>query len=116
MRITGSTLVLALLLCFTNASVQSQQSDPIGFETTFKDSLAKAQDACKAIWSDHALDPLRTKIPFGEDKPPFAMLKNAERLRLKDRPVADLAIKALEKCRAAYIDVYSALPPVLAVV
>jgi uncharacterized caspase-like protein len=111
MRITGSTLVLALLLCFTNASVQSQQSDPIGFETTFKDNLAKAQDACKAIWSDHALDPLRTKIPFGEDKPPFAMLKNTERLRLKDRPVADLAIKALEKCRAAYTDVYAALPP-----
>jgi hypothetical protein len=55
MRIFGSTLGLAILLCFSNASVQSQQSDPIGFETTFKNNLAKAQDACKAIWSDHAL-------------------------------------------------------------
>lgn len=111
MRISGSILVLAVLLCPLDAGVQAQQSDSIGFENAFKTNFAKAQEVCKAIWLDHALDPLRAMIPFGEDKPTFAMLKNTERLKPKDRPVADLAIKALEKCRAAYADVYAALPP-----
>jgi hypothetical protein len=106
MRITGSILVLAVLFCAPNTGVQAQQSEAIGFENTFKNNLAKAQEDCKAIWLDHALDPLRARIPFGEDKPTFAMLKNTERLKPKDRPVADLAIKALERCRAAYADVY----------
>jgi hypothetical protein len=38
------------------------------------------------------------------------MLKNAERLKPKDKPFADLAIKALEKGRSAFQDVYAALP------
>src|SRR5260370_39155949 len=104
-------LLVAAFLCAWAPNVQAQQSDAIGFENTFKSNFAKAQEVCKAVWSDHALDPLRAKIPFGEDKPSFAMLKNTERLKIKDRPVADLAIKALEKCRAAHADVYAALPP-----
>ena len=39
------------------------------------------------------------------------MLKNSERLNPKDRPLADLVIKALEQCRAAYAPVYAMLPP-----
>ena len=112
MRISGSILAVAILLSSVGSGVQAQQSD---FENTFKNNLAKAEEVCKALWSDHALDPLRAKIPLGEDKPTFAMLKNTERLKLKDRPVADLAIKALEKCRAARADVYAALPPQLIV-
>jgi hypothetical protein len=111
MRVGVSIFLLAVFFCSPDADVQAQQSEATGFENTFKSNFAKAQEVCKAIWSDHALDPLRAKIPFGEDKPSFAMLKNTERLKLKDRPVADLAIKALEKCRAAYADVYAALPP-----
>jgi hypothetical protein len=104
-RVGVSIFLFAVFLCSPGADVQAQQSDSVGFESTFKNNLAKAQEVCKAIWSDHDLDPLRAKIPFGEDKPTFAMLKNTEKLKLKDRPVADLAIKALEKCRAAYVDV-----------
>jgi Caspase domain/PDZ domain len=111
MRVGVSIFLLAVFLCSPDADVQAQQSDAIDFENTFKNNFAKAQEVCRAIWSDHALDPLRAKIPFGEDKPTFAMLKNTERLKLKDRPVADLAIKALEKCRAACADVYATLPP-----
>jgi uncharacterized caspase-like protein len=111
MRVGVLILLFAVFLCSPDAGIQAQQSDPIGFENTFKNNFAKAQEVCKAIWADHALNPLRAKIPFGEDKPTFAMLKNTEKLKLKDKPVADLAIKALEKCRAAYVDAYESLPP-----
>ena len=38
------------------------------------------------------------------------MLTNTEKLQAKDKPVADLAIKTLEKCREAYAPVYAMLP------
>jgi hypothetical protein len=104
-------LLAAAFVCAGGPDVQAQQSAPNGFDKTFNGAFAKAQEVCKALWSDHAFDPLRDKIPFGEEKPTFAMLKNNEKLKAKDRPLADLAIKTLEKCRAAYTDVYAVLPP-----
>ena len=39
------------------------------------------------------------------------MLTNTQRLRPKDKPLADLAIKNLKRCRAAHAPVYAILPP-----
>ena len=80
------------------------------FNQTYESAAAKAHEECHALWADPAFEPIRDKIPL-EDKPTFPMLKNSERLRPKDRPVADLAIKTLERCRAAYAPVYAMLPP-----
>ena len=77
---------------------------------TYETAVAQAHEKCHALWADHAFDPIRDKIPL-EDKPTFSMLKNSERLNPKDRPLADLAIKTLEQCRAAYAPVYAMLPP-----
>ena len=100
-------LVVATFLCARAASdVQAQQSNTPTFNKSYETTVAKAREECTTLWSDHAFDPLRDKIPLGEEKPTFAMLKNTERLKAKDKPLADLAIKALEKCRAAYADVY----------
>jgi caspase domain-containing protein/PDZ domain-containing protein len=112
MRISGSILVLAIFVSAAGSRAQAQQSDSNsnGFDKAFQTSFAKARDACKTLWSDHAFDSLRAKIPLDADKPTFEMLKNTEKLKANDRPVADLAIKTLEKCRAAYIDVYAMLP------
>ena len=38
------------------------------------------------------------------------MLTNKEKLQPKDRPLADLAIKTLEKCRNGYAPVFAMLP------
>ena len=112
MRFSGSLLILAVALTSVGSTVvQAQQTDPPGFVNSFNITFAKAKDVCRTLWSDRAFDTLRVKIPLGDDKPTFAMLKNIERLKAKDRPLADLAIKTLEKCRAAYIDVYAILPP-----
>jgi hypothetical protein len=72
-------------------------------------AMRKAAADCKALWADHAFDSLRDKIAL-EGKPSFAMLTNAERLRPQDKPVADLAVKTLEKCRAAYEPTLVTLP------
>jgi len=110
MRFSGSILVLGIILGSVG-SVDAQQSPSDGFEKAFQSSFGKARDACKVMWADHAFDPLRARIPLGEDKPTFEMLKNNEKLKAKERPLADLAIKTLEKCRTAYTDVYAMLPP-----
>jgi hypothetical protein len=103
-------LVVATLLCAGTPNVRAQQSNTPTFIDSYESAVGKARGTCTTLWSDHALDPLRDKIPFGEEKPTFAMLKNNEKLKAKDRPAADLAIKALEKCRSAYVDVYALLP------
>lgn len=111
MRFSGSILFLAAVLNSVGSpGVRAQQTDTTGFVNAFNANFAKAKDVCKTLWSDRAFDALRVKIPLGEEKPTFAMLKNAERLKAKDRPLADLAIKTLDKCRAAYVDVYAILP------
>jgi hypothetical protein len=104
------SLLVAAFICVGAPNVQAQQSNVQTFNNTYESAVAKARETCTTLWSDHALDPLRDKIPLGDEKPTFAMLKNNEKLKVKDRPIADLAIKALEKCRSAYADVYALLP------
>jgi hypothetical protein len=103
-------LTIAVLLCADGVSVRAQQSNAMNFNQGYETSLAKAQQECKLLWSDHAFDALRHRISLGEEKPSFAMLTNPERLRPKDKPVADLAKKTLEQCRLAYAPVYAMLP------
>jgi Caspase domain len=91
-------------------SVRAQQADATKFNQTYESAVAKAHEECHTLWADPAFDPIRDKIPL-EGKPTFPMLKNSERLHRKDRPLADLAIKTLERCRAAYTPVYAMLPP-----
>jgi Caspase domain/PDZ domain len=106
-----SILVVATFLCAGAPNVNAQQSNTPTFINTYESVVAKARETCTTLWSDHAFDPLRDKIPLGEEKPTFAMLKNSEKLKVKERPLAELAIKTLEKCREAYADVYATLPP-----
>ena len=107
--ITALVLGLLALDCGMLARAQPQQPNTPVTET-FPSAYAKANQKCNALWSDHAFDWLRSKIPLGDEKPTFSMLTNKERLRSKDRSVADLAIKTLEKCRSAYAPAYSLLP------
>jgi|tagenome__1003787_1003787.scaffolds.fasta_scaffold20735404_1 hypothetical protein len=104
-------LLVAVLILAGAPNVQAQQSNTPIFINSYESAVAKARETCAALWSDPALNALRDKIPLGEEKPTFAMLKNNGKLKVKDRPAADLAVKALEKCRAAYADVYAMLPP-----
>jgi Caspase domain len=104
-------LGIAVLYCVSNASVLAQQPDATQFNQTFETIYAKANAECRALWADHAFDPFRDKFPLGEEKPTFSMLQNSERLRPKDRPLADLAIKTLERCRAGYAPAFAMLPP-----
>ena len=100
----------AAFLYANGASVHAQQTNPTNFIQTYEAAVAKARQACATLWSDHIYDALRTKIPLGEEKPTFPMLTSAERLHPKDKSVADLAIKTVEQCRAAYAPVYAMLP------
>jgi hypothetical protein len=93
----GGTILSAgclMLALFSDISARAQPqppSAPSGVQS-YEAIFAKARDECKTLWSDHALDALRSKIPLGEEKPTFSMLTNVEKLRPKDRPLADLAI------------------------
>ena len=89
---------------------QTPQSAAPSFNQTYEAVVAKAREDCKTLWSDHIFDPLRNRIPLGEEKPTFSMLTNKEKLHSKDKPLADLAIKTVEKCRSAYAPVYNMLP------
>ena len=104
-------LSVAVLFCVSVASVRAQQPDATKFDQTYETAVAKARADCVTLWSDHAFDRIRDKIPLGEDKPTFAMLTNSARLGPRDKPLADLAIKTLERCRAAYAPAFAMLPP-----
>jgi hypothetical protein len=91
-------LIIAVLLFARDTRVHAQQPDATKLNQTYEAAVAKAIADCRTLWSDHAFDSLRVRIPLGEEKPTFSMLKNTERLRPKERPVADLAIRTLERC------------------
>jgi hypothetical protein len=109
---TAVSLVFGLLPLTWGISgfAQTPQSSAPSFNQTYEATVDKAREDCKALWSDHIFDPLRSRIPLGEEKPTFSMLTNKEKLKSKDKPLADLAIKTVEKCRSAYAPVYNMLP------
>jgi hypothetical protein len=99
--------ILALELCFGHLAATSEESPSTDFGTAF----AKAHAACLALWADPVFDSLRKKIPLGgETNPTIAMLTNPERIGPKDKPVADKAVRTVEKCRALYAPAFALLP------
>jgi uncharacterized caspase-like protein len=104
-------LLIGVFLCLGNGSVQALQRSAEDFEQHYSTEVSKARAECSRLWANHVFDPFRTKLNFGEEKPTFSMLKNTEKLNRKEKPLADLAVKALEQCRKAYEPVYAMLPP-----
>jgi uncharacterized caspase-like protein len=116
MRILASSIAFACgflaVVSGSRANAQDQNSKSSFYNHPYESALAQARQKCIELWSDHAFDSLRTKIQLdGEKKPTFKMLTSMERLPAKDKPLGDLAIQTLEKCRAAWTPVYSLLPP-----
>ncbi len=103
--------ILCLGLFVGPGPLLAQQPDATKFNQNYETALAKARQECVALWTDHVFDPLRPKLAFGETKPTLSMLTNSERVRPKDRQLAELAIKTNEKCRQAYSTPFAFLPP-----
>jgi tetratricopeptide (TPR) repeat protein len=108
----GSGLVLAILaLCYpsgqTRAEDAPQQFDAVKYQV----ANAKATKYCVTLWSDHAFDSLRDKVPLLGEPPTQTMLTSAERMRPEDKPLADLHLKAYDKCKAVMRAVWAMLPP-----
>jgi hypothetical protein len=103
--------VLGVGAVLLSGSAIAQPSDGTKFDQGYERTVGKARQDCTALWSDHVFDPLRNKLSLGEGKSTLSMLANSERIRPKDKPLADLATKANEKCRAAYSAALAVLPP-----
>jgi hypothetical protein len=115
--ISAKILICLTLLLASFERVQAQEQDPTKFNQTYENVMSKARAECDALWSDPVFDPLRDKIPLNDDNPTQQMLTNSDRLRPEDKHLADLAIKTVERCRAAFAPAYAMLPaPVNALV
>jgi len=104
--IFASVVVFALM---NETELLAQQPDDL--QTKIGKLEAEARSECARLWSDHAFDSLRKRIPLAGEKPTFEMLKNPEKLKKSERPMADRAISTVEKCRKAWEPVYALLPP-----
>src|ERR1700738_2048552 len=108
MRRLIARFFLVWACCLPAIGAQAQETNAGSIET-FDVLFARGKEQCRALWADHAFDALRKKIPLTEDKPTFAQLTNREKLTAKDRPMADQAVKTVEKCREGYGPAYSKL-------
>jgi uncharacterized caspase-like protein len=102
-------LGIAALWAVAGWSAHAQQPDP-AFKKDYERAIAKAVNECRQLWADPVFDPLRDKVPLGPQKPTMQMLTSSARLDAKDRPLGDLAIKVVERCRAGYVPAYAMLP------
>jgi hypothetical protein len=106
------TAISILTMCpLVGARVSAQQNDPAKFNQSYVSIVAKADADCKALWSDHVFDRVREKFPLLAENPTLSMLSNHERLLPKDKSLADLALKVVERCREFYAPAYAMLPP-----
>jgi hypothetical protein len=103
--------ILCLGLFVGTGPLLAQQPDATKFNQNYAEALAKAKQECAALWSDHVFDPLRSKLALSDTKPTLSMLTNSERVRPKDRQLAELAIKTNEKCREGYSIPFAQLAP-----
>jgi hypothetical protein len=106
----AGSLALIALLCDALGQVRAE-SVPRQFDAkTFQAASTKAAEYCTTLWSDHAFDPLRDKIPLLGEQPTSSMLANPQRVRREDKPLADLALKTTERCKAAIATAWAMLP------
>ena len=104
-------LGIVALLCGASGQVRAA-SPPQQFDAgSFQAATAKATEYCRTLWSDHAFDPLRDKIPLGGVQPTSSMLTNPQRVRPEDKPLVDLVLKTAEKCNTAFATALAMLPP-----
>jgi Caspase domain len=101
---TFGAFICIVGLCFGTQAQQNPSTE------SYDVAYARAHEQCNALWADHTFDSLRKKIPLIELKPTFSQLTNSEKLLHKDRPMADSAIKVVEKCRELYAPAYAKLP------
>ena len=101
---------IILISAFATLSVYAQQQEAPQRPQDFATAFQKAHAACMALWADHTFDSLRDKFPLGGTTPTFAMLTDQTRILPKDRPLAELAIKTMKKCRALAADALVMLP------
>jgi hypothetical protein len=104
--ITSVVVILCVLGAHAHAQRPGAQQQPPDYRT----AIEQADQQCNALWADHAFDALRDKIPLGGQKPTLSMLTDPTRLVPSDKPLADLAIKAIEKCRALFAVATNMLP------
>jgi hypothetical protein len=103
-------LGILALLCDVSGHVRAA-TPPQQFDASnFQAAAAKASEYCTTLWSDHAFDSLRDKIPLLGGQPTPSMLTNQQRVRPEDKPLADLALKTAEKCKAAATTAWALLP------
>jgi hypothetical protein len=106
MRASASGIASAcafFVALLSGANAQNQNSQALSYNQSYENAVAQARQKCNELWSDHAFDSLRGKIQFdGDKKPSFKMLTSTERFAAKDKPLGDLAIQTLEKCRVAW--------------
>jgi hypothetical protein len=110
---TVAPLIVGLFAVVFASAASAQATTPSiqDFAKTYQATVIQAQQQCEALFADHVFDPLRTKIPLNGGKPTFAMLTNAEKVGPKDKAIATLAVKMVEKCRVAWEPVLALLPP-----
>lgn len=100
---------IAAVFAVVAAAAHAQQTDATLFGSAYKSAAANAAEECRKLWANPAFDPLRDKVPLGSQKPTMQMLTSSARLGAQDRPMADLAIKVVQQCRAAYAPAYAML-------
>src|SRR5215470_17672898 len=101
---------IILVSAFAALSVYAQQQDAPQQPQDFSTAISKAIAACQALRADHAFDPIRDKFPWEGQKPTFGMLTDKTRLLPKDKPLADLFVKTIDKCKALERDAIALLP------
>jgi uncharacterized caspase-like protein len=106
-KLIAGLVALATAVCW---SARAQQPNTLVFGNAYNIAVAKAVEGCRKLWADRVFDPLRDKVPLGPQKPTMQMLTSSARLEAKDRLLGDLAIKVVERCRAAHLPAYAMLP------
>ncbi len=104
-------LGIVALLCGASGPVRAASAAQQFDAGNFQAATTKATEYCTTLWSDHAFDPLRDKIPLLGEYPTSFMLINPQRVGPEDKPLWDLALKTAEKCTEAHAASWLMLPP-----
>src|SRR5205814_1808169 len=104
-------LGIIALLCGALGPVCAARAPQQFDANNFQAGAVKASEYCTTLWSDRVFDTLRDKVPLSGGQPTSSMLTDPQRVRPEDRPLADLALKTAEKCKAAAVAVWTMLPP-----
>jgi hypothetical protein len=111
-RVIIFAIFLPLAACGANAVISNRADENNKFANDIKPIFAQFGERCRAELASHALDPIRSKVPFDtpNEMPAEALVIHAKAASVAEKKAILAYVDARQRCMSYFKDTVASLP------